>query len=141
MNRPGIFAVASVVGAGLVFSVLLLRLGIDIESPELLRYMLIGIIPLAAVLAFATTTGLRITAARHTVSATLLLGALMCVPMESIAYLISVWGLIGHGAFASNHLPILIALLIGWTIVVALVASLGAFAVKCVLSGRRPSAR
>jgi hypothetical protein len=140
MNLPGISAVASVVGAGLVFSLLLLRLSIDIESPEILRYMLIGTIPLAAVLAFAIT-GLRITSARHTVAAALLLGALMCVPLESIAYLISVWGLIGHDAFDSNHLPILIAILIGWTIVVALVASLGAYAVKVVLSGRSSSAQ
>ena len=123
-----------------MFSLLLLRLGIDIESPELLRYMLIATVPLAAVLAFAIT-GLRITSPRHTVSAALLLGALMCVPLESAAYLISVWGLIGHGAFDSNHLPILIAILIGWTIVVALVASLGAYAVKVVLSGRSSSAQ
>jgi hypothetical protein len=94
---------------------------------------------LAAVLAFAIA-GLRITSARHTVAAALVLGAFMCVPMESLAYLASVWKLIGRDVLNRNHLPTLLALLIAWTIAVGLVASIGAFAVKGVLS-RKSSSR
>lgn len=69
--------------SGLVFSLILLRLGMDVESPQLLKYILVGTIPLSLVVAFAVLSSYR-----HLCTGVFLLAiflsAIACVPMESL---------------------------------------------------------
>lgn len=124
MRRTRIFsAYFSVIMSGLVFSLILLRLGIALESPELLKYMLVGTIPLSLVVAFAVLsfyrhlcTGLFLLA--------IVLSAIACMPMESLTYIFSEWGLHGSAIFERVHLPTLIGILFGWSVVVATFATL-----------------
>lgn len=112
--------------SGLVFSLILLRLGTAFESPELLKYMLVGTIPLALVVAFAVLSFYR-----HLCTGVFLLAivlsAIACMPMESLTYMFSEWGLRGSAIFERVHLPALIGILFGWSVVVATLATLASF--------------
>ncbi len=112
--------------SGLFFSLILLRLGIDVESPQLLKYMLVGTIPLSLVIAFAVLSFYR-----HLCTGVFLLAmflsAIACIPMESLTYMFSEWGLHGSSIFERVHLPTLIGILFGWSVVVAALATLASF--------------
>jgi len=127
MRRARIFsAYFLVMMSGLVFSLILLRLGIALESPELLKYMLVGTIRLSLVVAFAVLSFYR-----HLCTGVFLLAivlsAIACMPMESLTYMFSVWGLRGSAIFERVHLPTLIGILFGWSVVVATLATLASF--------------
>ena len=66
-----------------------MRLGIDTESPEAPRYLLIGTFPLTLVLALALIQ-LGHRSARQFLIAASCLGVIMCVPLESLGYVIGV---------------------------------------------------
>lgn len=124
MRRARIFsAYSSVSISGLVFSLTLLRLGIALESPELLKYILIATIPLSLIVAFAVLSFYR-----HICTGVVLLAAVLsaiaCVPMESVTYIFSEWGFLGPAIFERVHLPTLIGILFGWSVVVATLAVL-----------------
>jgi len=105
MNRPAIRAISLATGGGLVFSWALMRLGSDMESPELLRYILIATLPLTLLLMLALIQ-FRVRSIRRTLFAGFVLSAIMCIPMESFAFVISEWSLRGSEVFERNHLPL-----------------------------------
>jgi hypothetical protein len=124
MNRPAIRAISLATGGGLVFSWALMRLGSDMESPELLRYILIATLPLTLLLMLALIQ-FRVRSIRRTLFAGFVLSAIMCIPMESFAFVISEWSLRGSEVFERNHLPLLLLLLVVWEAVIGILASLG----------------
>jgi len=112
--------------SGLVFSLILLRLGMDVESPQLIKYILVGTIPLSLVVAFADLFFYR-----HLCTGVFLLAiflsAIACMPMESLTYMFSEWGLRSSAIFERVHLPTLIGILFGWSVVVAMLSTLASF--------------
>ena len=116
-------ALFSVTISGLIFSVILLRLGSAIESPEVLRYILIGTLPLSLVVAFALLCFYRHLCIGVGLLA-MFLSMIACVPMESIAYVLSAWGLRGVEVFNRSNLPTLMGILFGWSVVVAILSTL-----------------
>lgn len=109
--------------SGLAFSAILLRLGTAMESPEVLRYMLIGTLPMSIVVAFALLCFYRHLCVGVGLLA-MFLSMLACIPMESIAYVHSAWPLHSVEVFNGSHLPALVGVLLGWSVVIAILATL-----------------
>ena len=125
LNLP---AFLFVVGAALLFSLMLMRLGIDMESPEILRYILIATVPLSLVVALALLSS-RQRSWAGLGAAAMLLSAITCVPLESLAYVVSLWSLRNTTVFHPSNLPTLLGILFGWSVVVAVLAMTAASAI------------
>lgn len=132
MDRRTIAYISLAASTGFVFSPMLMRLGIDIESPEILRYILIGTIPLTVVLLLILLR-LRLQSTRHMFLAGFVLSGIMCVPLESLAYVSSNWGLRSIEVFRWGHLPMLLLLLLAWATVIGLMGSLIVFVLARVI--------
>ena len=125
MKRQIIVPLSLAAAAGAVFSATLMRLGTDMESPETLRYILIGTVPMAIVLTLALVQlGRR--SGRQVLIGAFGLSVVMCVPLESFAYVVSGWNLRGSEVFGRD-LPTLLLLLIAWGTVISLLAFLAVF--------------
>jgi hypothetical protein len=131
MGSTILSAFCSVTISGLIFSVILLKLGTAIESPEVLRYILIGTLPLSVVVGFALLRFYRQLCVGVGFLA-VFLSMIACMPMESIAYVLSAWEMRGLEIFNRSHLPTLIVLLFGWSVVIALLATLLMYSYICL---------
>jgi hypothetical protein len=100
---------------GLPFSFFLFRLGIDMESPEFPRYILVATPALMALLVTVVIAWSPIAKA-HVLIDSIGLSALQWVPIEGIAFVISNWKLRGTEVFDPKHLPILLGILFIWAI-------------------------
>jgi hypothetical protein len=130
-------AIALLVG-GLPFSLALLHLGVDMTSPEFLRYVLIASIPLSVVL---IGIALRFGSSRlfTLFGEVCWWGLIACVPLEAVTYLYCVWGLKGTTMFSWEELPTLLLMLAIWSFVLVVPSTLIAFAVRGILAESRTS--
>jgi hypothetical protein len=119
----------ALLGGGLPFSLALLHLGVDMASPELLRYALIASTPLSVVL---IVIAVRFGDSRLlTLFGQVCLWSLIaCVPLEAFTYLGSAWGLKGATLFSKQELPTLLLLLAFWSFIVAVPSTLVAMFIR-----------
>jgi hypothetical protein len=123
---------ASLLLGGLPFSLVLLRLGIDIESPQLLRYSLFA----TPYMVLLVSVILLMSKSRRAWVSAMGLSIVSWVPLEACVYVISSWGLRGWKVFAPSNLTLLLLMLLIWAFVTGAVSALIALALKAF---RRPN--
>ena len=130
-------AIALLVG-GFPFSLALLHLGTDMESPELLRYASIASVPLSFVL---IVNAMKFGSSRlfNLFGQVCWWSIITCVPLETLTYLYSAWGLKGTKLFSWQELPTLILMLAIWSIFLAVPSTLLAAAVRGISAESRLS--
>ena len=119
-------ALAGLLLGGLPFSLLLLRLGIDIESPQLLRYGLIATPYMVLLLVGILLVWKPV---RPLIGA-LELSTLIWVPLEACVYLMSSWGLRGWKVLEPSNLPFLLLMLFIWAGVTGAISALISVAIR-----------
>ena len=119
---------------GIPFSLCLLRLGIDMASPELLRYVLIASAPFVAIL---TSNALKFGNRKEMLRSIEILkwSFLMCVPLEALTYLYVAWGLKGADLFSPHELPTLVVMLSAWALILAVSSSILAAFIPALRAG------
>jgi hypothetical protein len=115
-------AICLLLGAGFS-AVLYLKLGIDIESAELLHYVLVTT-PVLMALLIATMLVWSLRIPRQVFIDGMVLSASIWIPFEALAYVISAWGLRGWQVFAASNLPFFLMLLVIWSTATGLVAAM-----------------
>ncbi|HEU5350027.1 MAG TPA: hypothetical protein VFU55_00405 [Terracidiphilus sp.] len=123
--------VALLIGGG-SFSWALMRLGINIESPQLIHYVLLaspglGILQVVIAMFWTDLPWIRV------IAQGMWCGLAMWVPLEAITYVAVSWSLRSWSLFSFNNLPLLLVLLICWSLVIALISGLSSIAVRKVL--------
>jgi len=131
--------VCVVLGA-LPFSAALFRLGIDMESPELLRYLLIASPVILALIVIALWIQ-RPHSTRAAIFYALLLSFVICVPLQSTAYVASLWNLLSWDVFSYNNFPFLMMLLLVWSAVIGGVSGLTFLILRAVRAHHPSPAR
>jgi len=106
-----------------------MRLGIDIESPELIRYVLLGS-PELGLLLIAIAFSRRPLSQKKEICYLLWWSVAMWVPAEAIEYIYVSWQLRGWSVFSAYNLPSLLLLLAIWSIALGLVTALLLFLIR-----------
>jgi hypothetical protein len=115
-------AICLLLGAGFS-AVLYHKLGIDIESAELLHYILV-VTPVLMALLIATMLVWSLRIPRQVFIDGMVLSASIWIPFEVLAYVISAWGMRGWQVFAASNLPFFLILLVIWSTATGLVAAM-----------------
>jgi len=126
---PVLSLVVALLVGGIPFSLFLMRLGIDIESPELIRYVLLGS-PALGLLLIAIAFRWRPLSQKKEIFYLLWWSVAMWVPAEAIEYIYVSWQLRGWSIFSAYNLPLLLLLLAIWSIALGLVTALLLFLVR-----------
>ena len=116
---PAWAVLVALFAGGIPFSLFLGRLGSDIESPEFLRYLVLGspwlfILLLLLIFRWRALPGIEATIYAIWSS------VVMCLPAEGATYVWKAWGLWGWGVFLPYNLPFLLLILTIWSMVLAL---------------------
>jgi len=114
-------AVCLLLGGGFS-AILYFKLGIDIESAELLHYVLVAT-PVLMALLIATMLIWSLRVARQVFIDGMVLSACIWIPFEALAYVISAWGLRGWQVFGASNLPFFLMLLMIWSTATGLLAA------------------
>jgi hypothetical protein len=126
---PVLSLVVALLLGGVPFSLFLMRLGIDIESPELIRYVLLGS-PALSLLLIAIAFRWRPLSEKKEILYLLWWSIAMWVPAEAIGYICVSWPLRGWSVFSAYNLPFLLLLLVIWSTVLAFASALLVFLIR-----------
>lgn len=126
---PVLSLVAALLLGGIPFSLFLMRLGIDIESPELIRYVLLGS-PALSLLLIAIAFRWRPLSQKKEIFYFLWWSGAMWVPAEAIEYIYVSWQLRGWSVFSAYNLPFLLLLLVIWSAALGLASALLFFLIR-----------
>ena len=126
---PVLSLVVALLLGGVPFSLFLMRLGIDIESPELIRYVLLGS-PVLSLLLVAIAFRWRPLSQKKEIIYILWWSVAMCVPAEAIEYICVSWQLRGWSVFSIYNLPFLLLLLATWSMALGLASAMLVFVLR-----------
>lgn len=128
----------AVLAGGGPFSIALIRIGIDMESPELIRYVLISS-PLLCILMVAIAVCWASIPAERVVMQSVWCSLAMWVPLEALTYVVVSWELRRWNVFSLNNLPFLLLLLVCCSLVFALISAAFAMAIRTAIAfGKKP---